>query len=152
VGLKARTNAKLPTLKRFYGELEGSADLAGFGWGRGKIMLTLKSEGDDDSCMPNDLVSAPQAEAWKKLHDAGPKLWKTLLKAWQARGLEDVRVQQLIIHSVFHNGIAYIGVVAHSTSDQEHGAGAMLHGKRVVETGGADVGILEWIAERDAAR
>ncbi len=45
---------------------------------------------------------------------------------------------------------AYIGFGFGCTWDDEHGLGAMTHAERVVEVGGADTAILEWIADKDA--
>lgn len=46
-------------------------------------------------------------------------------------------------------GLSYTGYEFACTWDDEHGLGAMLHGSRVVEIGGADTAILEWIAAKD---
>jgi hypothetical protein len=54
---------------------------------------------------------------------------------------------------IFHtskNGLAYVGFEFGCTWDDEHGLGAMTHGNRVVELGGADTAILQWIADKDA--
>jgi hypothetical protein len=48
------------------------------------------------------------------------------------------------------DGLSYVGYEFACTWEAEHGLGAMMHGSRVVETGGADTGILEWIAAKDA--
>lgn len=54
------------------------------------------------------------------------------------------------IHSIAREGIAYVGYEFGCAWEEEHGLGAMTHRDRVVTVGGADVSILEWIAERDA--
>jgi hypothetical protein len=56
------------------------------------------------------------------------------------------------IHSVSRDGVAYVGYEFGCAWEKEHALGAMLHQDRVVTVGGADVSILEWIAERDAKR
>lgn len=48
------------------------------------------------------------------------------------------------------DGVAYVGFLFGCTWDEEHGAGAMTHAGRVVEVGGADTAVLEWIATADA--
>lgn len=48
------------------------------------------------------------------------------------------------------NGLSYTGYEFVCSWEEEHGLGAMLHGSRVVEVGGADTALLEWIAARDA--
>ena len=54
------------------------------------------------------------------------------------------------IHQIEKGGLPYVGLELGCTWDVEHGLGALLHGTRVVEIGGADTAILLWIAERDA--
>jgi hypothetical protein len=56
----------------------------------------------------------------------------------------------LLIHPVVRAGVAYVGYEFGCVWEKEHGLGAMMHRDRVVAVGHADVGILEWIAERDA--
>ena len=46
-------------------------------------------------------------------------------------------------------GLSYTGYQFACTWEDEHGLGAMMHGNRVVEIGGADTAILEWIAAKD---
>lgn len=60
-------------------------------------------------------------------------------------GLSTVR-----IFDTSKNGLAYVGFEFGCTWDDEHGLGAMTHANRVVEVGGADTAILEWIADKDA--
>jgi hypothetical protein len=45
---------------------------------------------------------------------------------------------------------AYLGFSFHVAWEPEHGLGVMVHGRRIVDVGGADTSFLEWIAERDA--
>ncbi len=58
----------------------------------------------------------------------------------------------VLIHPVSHGGMAYVGYEFGCLWDAEHGLGAMMYQDRVVDLGGADIAILEWIAERDAKR
>ncbi len=39
-----------------------------------------------------------------------------------------------------------------SNWEEEHGLGAMTHAGRVVDIGGGDTAILEWIAKEDAEK
>lgn len=55
----------------------------------------------------------------------------------------------VIVHPVELGGLPYIGYEFGCTWDEEHAFGAMLHGIRVVEIGGADTAILTWIAQKD---
>jgi hypothetical protein len=62
-------------------------------------------------------------------------------------------LMQLTAINVFptaKDGLSYTGYEFVCSWEEEHGLGAMLHGSRVVEVGGADTAILEWIAARDA--
>jgi len=47
------------------------------------------------------------------------------------------------------DGMAYLGLELGCTWDEEHGAGAMLHGSRVVEIGSGDTGFDTWAAIKD---
>lgn len=55
----------------------------------------------------------------------------------------------VIVHPVELDGLSYIGYEFGCTWDEEHAFGAMLHGTRVAEIGGADTAILTWIAQKD---
>lgn len=72
------------------------------------------------------------------------------------RGPDDLRkligLGSVHVHPVEKSGVAYIGFEFGCTWDDEHGLGVMTHKKRVIQIGGADTSILEWIAERDARR
>lgn len=46
-------------------------------------------------------------------------------------------------------GMAYIGLEFGCNWEEEHGLGVLLHKRRMVTVGHADVCFLEWIAERD---
>ena len=61
-----------------------------------------------------------------------------------------VGLSSVFIHTVAKDGTAYVGYELGCAWEEEHGLGAMLHMDRVVEVGHADVGILGWIAKRDA--
>ncbi len=52
--------------------------------------------------------------------------------------------------AVAKDGFAYVSFEFRCLWDQEHGLGAMTHAGRVVQVGGADTAILEWIAMQDA--
>lgn len=56
------------------------------------------------------------------------------------------------IFATAKDGMVYVGLEFGCTWDSEHGLGAMTHTSRVVEIGGADTAILEWIATADAER
>jgi hypothetical protein len=56
------------------------------------------------------------------------------------------------VHPFCRDGVPYVGLEFGCTWDPEHGLGVMLHGARVVDIGGADTAIYEWIARRDAER
>ena len=48
------------------------------------------------------------------------------------------------------DGLPCFGYEFGCTWDGEHGLGVLMHGKRVVEVGGADTAFTLWIAKRDA--
>jgi hypothetical protein len=54
--------------------------------------------------------------------------------------------------TVEKGGRAYLGFELGCEWDDEHGAGVMIHGRRVVDLGGADHAFLAWIAQRDGGR
>lgn len=55
-------------------------------------------------------------------------------------------------HRAAKDGVGYTGIHLDCTWDAEHALGFMVHKTRVVEFGGADTAILEWIAEADSKR
>lgn len=59
-----------------------------------------------------------------------------------------VRLNNINLYSVL--GGPYIGLDFSCAWEDEHGYGLMMAGTEVVETGGADVGALAWIAARHA--
>jgi hypothetical protein len=63
--------------------------------------------------------------------------------------LGHVNVNEVVVHAIERDGLAYVGMLFGCSWDREHGLGVMLHGARVVKTGGADTGLLGWIAKQD---
>ncbi|CUI55556.1 DUF6985 domain-containing protein [Achromobacter xylosoxidans] len=59
-----------------------------------------------------------------------------------------IRLNSITFHPV--DGGPYIGLDLRCAWDDEHGYGLMMAGTDVIETGGADVGSLSWIAARHA--
>ncbi|MFC5500226.1 DUF6985 domain-containing protein [Caenimonas terrae] len=66
------------------------------------------------------------------------------------RGL--IGLHSVNVHPLQKDGMPYVGFELGCTWDDEHGLGALMHGTRVVEIGGADAALLLWIAKRDAAK
>jgi len=62
-----------------------------------------------------------------------------------------IGLHSLYVHQIEKAGRPYVGFGFGCTWDVEHGLGVLMHGKRVVEIGGADTAFLLWIAEKDAA-
>lgn len=62
------------------------------------------------------------------------------------------QLRTIYVHDTQHRGRAYLGVALAARWDEEHGAGVMLHRKRIVSVGGHDEALLQWIAEKDASR
>jgi hypothetical protein len=63
-----------------------------------------------------------------------------------------IGLHTLTVHPLSKDGLPYVGFILGCTWDREHGLGALMHGTRLVQIGGADTAILLWIAEDDAAR
>lgn len=131
-------------------------------------------ENDDGSC---DAPATPMIEAalWLLAHDAAfyrtvrdtlladlPRLRAEqegialpddaflLPRQWDEGSMHKLlRLNTVTFHPVA--GAAYIGLDFGCAWDAEHGYGMMMAGTEVVETGGADVGGLSWIAARHAA-
>jgi hypothetical protein len=60
------------------------------------------------------------------------------------------RLTALHVHSIRKNGRAYVGFSFRASWDPEHGLGVLMHGKRVVDVGGADTAFIGWNAEQDS--
>jgi hypothetical protein len=61
-----------------------------------------------------------------------------------------VELRSVHFHDAVRGRTPYLGYELRCSWDDEHGLGAMMHGTRLVELGGADTAILEWIADRHA--
>ncbi len=61
-----------------------------------------------------------------------------------------VGIVSVNIHQVSKDNIPYIGVEMGCNWEEEHGIGFLLHGNKIVESGGADTAILLWMAEKHA--
>ncbi|BEP66767.1 MULTISPECIES: hypothetical protein [unclassified Variovorax] len=74
-----------------------------------------------------------------------------LPECWdEATLLPLVRLNNINLHPVA--GAPYIGLDFSCAWEHEHGYGLMMAGTEIVETGGADVGALSWIAARHAEK
>jgi hypothetical protein len=62
-----------------------------------------------------------------------------------------LRLVTVCVHDVFAGDVPYLGFELECFWDEEHGAGVLLHGTRVVRVGGADTAIMRWMATDDAA-
>ncbi|MDO7852037.1 DUF6985 domain-containing protein [Hymenobacter convexus] len=60
-----------------------------------------------------------------------------------------ITLTAITIFPTAKGGLSYAGYTFACTWEDEHGLGAMMHGSRVVEIGGGDTAILEWIATKD---
>ncbi|WP_237057523.1 DUF6985 domain-containing protein [Microbulbifer sediminum] len=61
-----------------------------------------------------------------------------------------VGIVSVNIHQVSKDDIPYIGVEMGCNWEEEHGLGFLLHGREVVDLGGADTAILLWKARQHA--
>jgi hypothetical protein len=141
----------------------------------GTTRLSVASPGKDSTTPP----SAEQAEACRYLLAHQDTVRDSILRAvfyeypdyraayYEDNDLDDsdgalpvldhpeelrelIGLSSVLIHHVTREGIAYVGYEFGCAWEEEHGLGAMTHRDRVVTVGGADVSILEWIAEGDA--
>lgn len=80
--------------------------------------------------------------------DEAARYLPALTEPAQLAGL--VQLTAINVFPTASNGLSYTGYEFVCSWEEEHGLGAMLHGSRIVEVGGADTAILEWIAARDA--
>lgn len=58
-------------------------------------------------------------------------------------------LQGVFIHPVVLHKRAYVGFSFRASWETEHGVGVLVHDRRVVQVGGADVAFTQWIAEQD---
>jgi len=128
------------------GKLRLPAWLARFGSGAGALYVELPS-GDDDEPARARIAGL----RWLIAHDAA--VLDRVLAAVRARPQPgNIAPSTVIFHDVVRGRSPYLGFSFRCTRDREHGLGVIMHGRRVVEVGGADVAVLEWIARRDADR
>ena len=138
----------------------------------GSVRVVLGPEGRDDSPLQDNEVARVR---WALEHaeEMQRSLLADLVKEYPklqaefapfvdegsmppVRNGEDLRpligLHSLNVHVVEKDGLPYVGFEFGCTWDSEHGLGALMHGSRVVEIGGADTAILLWIAEEDAKK
>jgi hypothetical protein len=90
-------------------------------------------------------VLGEQSSMFNEALDLDP--WPTIESPHQLR--TNIGLGNVIVHRVSRDGVAYVGFEMGCTWDVEHGLGVMMHQSRVIEFGGADTAILEWVAEKD---
>jgi hypothetical protein len=61
-----------------------------------------------------------------------------------------IGLHSVYLHPLSRAGLPYIGFEFGCTWDDEHGLGFLLHGDRVVRSGGAETSFLLWMAREDA--
>ena len=136
----------------------------------GSVTVTFAPEGRDTSPLKEDELASVQ---WLLDHDS--EIASALLRALLAKYPEmqedydeeereeympDVSsvdgfsvligLYNVNVHPLVKDGVPYFGYEFGCTWEEEHGLGALMHGTRVVEIGGADTAILLWLAKRDA--
>jgi hypothetical protein len=95
---------------------------------------------------------------WLVEHEAavGEAIVKAILKArpeLTPRTIaKQVDVRTLVVHDIVHGRRPYLGFGFGCTWDKEHGLGLMMHGASVVQLGGADTALLDYIAKNHAKR
>jgi len=126
---QAITKAVLARVLRAYPKLRGAYHAASD--------ITPGAPADDDP----DLAG---------LVDDAPKELPVIKRAADLRQVMSINTIHVL--NVAKRGHAYVGLQFHCDWDDEHGAGVMLHQRRVVAFGGADTSFLEWIATRDGGQ
>lgn len=133
------------TLREHYGFWSGELKLPKFGelLGSKRLKVLVEIEmGDDDELDP----AVRSGIEWLVENEAA--VAKSVLAAIEPKTGIDLR--SVHFHRAVRGKAPYLGFLFGRANDGEHGLGVMMHGTRAVEVGGADTGILEWIAERDA--
>jgi hypothetical protein len=83
-----------------------------------------------------------------------PSFFEDLAKQMPAHPVPSVfaglhRLQGAFIHPVVLHDLADVGLSVSASWEIEHGVGALVHDRRVVEVGFADVSLTQWIADQD---
>jgi hypothetical protein len=73
-----------------------------------------------------------------------------VMESEQLKGL--MKLNGIHVSNLAREGMAYVGLSFSCTWDDEHGLGVMMHGKRVVSVGEADVAFDEQYAEGDGGK
>lgn len=60
-----------------------------------------------------------------------------------------VSLSSISVHQIEREGVPYVGFAFDARWDVEHGAGVLMNGPRIVDTGYIDTSFLLWVAERD---
>jgi len=165
----------LPSWKGFQSRLGHYGTVSSKKPSDGTALLTISVNGNDPVQKPTPAQSA----AYRYLIEHESAIQKSILREvlksypqWRASyfadyDLEDsedvlpvvkradqlrdvLGLSEVHIHTVENARVAYVGYEFGCSWESEHGLGAMMHRARVVELGGADSSILEWIAENDA--
>jgi len=129
------------------GTLRLPAWLARFGPRAGAMYVELPGDGDEEE----PAAARVAGLRWLIAHDAA--VLDRIVAAVNAEPRRGkIAPSTVIFHDVVRGKSPYVGFSFRCAWDREHGLGVMMHGLRVVEVGGADVAVLEWIARRDAKR
>lgn len=129
-------------------------DWNGFGGASGPFEVVFAPEGRDDAPLDEDEIALVQ---W--LSDHRRETFDAVISALvgefpevasEADLRSRVELESVNVHQVVAGGLPYLGFSLRCDWDEEHGAGVLLHGTRVVETGDQDTALLLWIAEQDA--
>jgi hypothetical protein len=142
-----------------------------FGARRGRLDVEIPGEGEGGDEPPNAVrmrgcrwLVAHDASAARRVLSALLAELPALRPRYARAGIAIPEVRSVVelarlvtpTMAVFHTARRgtgpCIGYEFRCPWDVEHGAGVMMHGLRVVQAGGADTALLEWIAERDARK
>ena len=129
-----------------------------FGAKRSKILIEIDSEDEPSDTRVRGLKwlidheAAALKSVLRAIERELPRFRKTYGFGEIAKLEKVIEPTSVGVHEVKRGTAPSIGYSFRCPWDEEHGLGVLMHGVRAVQVGGADVAILEWIAEKDAKK
>lgn len=119
--------------------------------------VTVFPEFHWDKCFWKTAADLPSWRDFKSRDDAGGNGLIKITFAPEGRddaplNPSEIEMVRWVIAPQSANRLPYFGITFRCTWDEEHGAGVLMHGTRVVEIGGVDTAILLWMAKENAER
>jgi hypothetical protein len=146
------------SLREFFGFLTGELKVPAFGELLGakssKASVEIEQARDEEDALEPEVrvgiewLIANEEDAAKAVVAAIAGKHPEIASDVQAQ----IDLRSVHFHRAVNGDAPYVGFSFGCRWDEEHGLGVMMHGTRVVEVGGADTAMLEWIAQRDAEK